>query len=75
MASVGELWWFQLIGRVFVLTLYWKAFHDMATHNIEDGTGGLDGSIQFEFDRPAVGLVLLPESLLNANIYSVRMSG
>ncbi|KAL0571283.1 hypothetical protein V5O48_010674, partial [Marasmius crinis-equi] len=28
------------------------AFHDMATHNVDDGTGGLDGSILFELDRP-----------------------
>ncbi|KAJ8079831.1 hypothetical protein PM082_016655 [Marasmius tenuissimus] len=27
-------------------------FHDMATHNIDDGTGGLDGSILYELDRP-----------------------
>ncbi|KAL0575765.1 hypothetical protein V5O48_006208 [Marasmius crinis-equi] len=27
------------------------AYHDMATHNIEDGTGGLDASIAFELDR------------------------
>ncbi|KAF5376350.1 hypothetical protein D9757_008645 [Collybiopsis confluens] len=28
------------------------AYYDMATHNVDDGTGGLDGSIQFELDRP-----------------------
>ncbi|CAA7271852.1 unnamed protein product [Cyclocybe aegerita] len=28
------------------------AFHDMATHNIDDGTGGLDGSIVYELGRP-----------------------
>ncbi|KIM38450.1 hypothetical protein M413DRAFT_241815 [Hebeloma cylindrosporum] len=27
------------------------AYHDAATHNITDGTGGLDGSIFFELDR------------------------
>jgi len=26
----------------------------MATHNIEDGTGGMDASIRFELDRPEV---------------------
>ncbi|KAL0575542.1 hypothetical protein V5O48_006416 [Marasmius crinis-equi] len=26
------------------------AFHDMSTHNVEDGTGGLDASVIFEFD-------------------------
>ncbi|KAG7087894.1 hypothetical protein E1B28_011941 [Marasmius oreades] len=30
------------------------AFHDMATHNVDDGTGGLDGSIIYKFDRPEV---------------------
>ncbi|KAJ8084894.1 hypothetical protein PM082_003671 [Marasmius tenuissimus] len=28
------------------------AYHDMSTHNIDDGTGGLDASIVFELDRP-----------------------
>lgn len=28
------------------------AFHDMATHNVDDGTGGLDGSLVYELDRP-----------------------
>ncbi|KAL0576522.1 hypothetical protein V5O48_005467 [Marasmius crinis-equi] len=28
------------------------AYHDAATHNVEDGTGGLDASIRFELDRP-----------------------
>ncbi|KAK2606772.1 hypothetical protein N8I77_005501 [Diaporthe amygdali] len=28
------------------------AFHDMATHDADAGTGGLDGSIFFELDRP-----------------------
>ncbi|GKT51464.1 WW domain-containing oxidoreductase [Colletotrichum spaethianum] len=28
------------------------AFHDMATHNVATGTGGLDASIFFELDRP-----------------------
>ncbi|KAF9014093.1 L-ascorbate oxidase [Cyathus striatus] len=27
------------------------AFHDMATHNVDDGTGGLDGSIVYELGR------------------------
>ncbi|KAH8804086.1 heme peroxidase [Flagelloscypha sp. PMI_526] len=27
------------------------AYHDMSTHNVADGTGGLDGSIRFETDR------------------------
>ncbi|KAF5376339.1 hypothetical protein D9757_008666 [Collybiopsis confluens] len=28
------------------------AYHDMSTHNVDDGTGGLDASTQFELDRP-----------------------
>ncbi|KDR77593.1 hypothetical protein GALMADRAFT_65799 [Galerina marginata CBS 339.88] len=28
------------------------AYHDMATHNVTDGTGGLDASIFYELDRP-----------------------
>ncbi|KAH8823989.1 heme peroxidase [Flagelloscypha sp. PMI_526] len=27
------------------------AYHDMSTHNVADGTGGLDASIRFETDR------------------------
>ncbi|KAG7098435.1 hypothetical protein E1B28_000387 [Marasmius oreades] len=27
------------------------AFHDMSTYNVDDGTGGLDGSVIYEFDR------------------------
>ncbi|KAF9264150.1 heme peroxidase [Marasmius fiardii PR-910] len=27
------------------------AFHDFSTHNVEDGTGGMDASIIYEFDR------------------------
>ncbi|KAF8193460.1 heme peroxidase [Pholiota molesta] len=28
------------------------AYHDVATHNITDGTGGMDASIFYELDRP-----------------------
>ncbi|KAL0063921.1 hypothetical protein AAF712_009111 [Marasmius tenuissimus] len=28
------------------------AYHDMSTHNVDDGSGGLDGSIIYELDRP-----------------------
>lgn len=31
-----------------------QAFHDMATHNADNGTGGLDGSLVYELDRPEV---------------------
>ncbi|KAJ3784363.1 heme peroxidase [Lentinula aff. detonsa] len=29
-----------------------SAYHDMSTHDVDDGTGGLDASIQYELDRP-----------------------
>jgi hypothetical protein len=29
-------------------------YHDMSTHNVDEGTGGLDGSIVFELDRAEV---------------------
>ncbi|KAK1230045.1 hypothetical protein PQX77_006861 [Marasmius sp. AFHP31] len=28
------------------------AYHDMSTHNVDDGSGGLDASIIYELDRP-----------------------
>ncbi|KAE9405937.1 heme peroxidase [Gymnopus androsaceus JB14] len=28
------------------------AYHDMSTHNVDDGTGGLDASIMYELDMP-----------------------
>ncbi|KAG6843285.1 hypothetical protein H0H93_001540, partial [Arthromyces matolae] len=28
------------------------AYHDMSTHDVNDGSGGLDGSIVYELDRP-----------------------
>ena len=31
-----------------------QAYHDVATHNVTDGTGGLDASIFYEFNRPEV---------------------
>jgi hypothetical protein len=31
-----------------------QAYHDMATHDIDSGTGGLDASIAYELDRPQV---------------------
>lgn len=41
--------WYTLIC-VCVL----QAFHDMATHNVDDGSGGLDGSIVYELGRSEV---------------------
>lgn len=31
----------------------------MATHNVNNGTGGLDGSLVYELDRPEVCYTLL----------------
>ncbi|KAK7013274.1 hypothetical protein R3P38DRAFT_1509227 [Favolaschia claudopus] len=41
-------------GRANVADWVRTAYHDMATYNSEDGTGGLDGSIRFaeEQNRP-----------------------
>lgn len=33
-----------------------QAFHDMATHDVGDGSGGLDGSIAYELGRAEVRL-------------------
>ncbi|KAJ3486553.1 hypothetical protein NLI96_g4162 [Meripilus lineatus] len=38
-------------GRANAADWIRTAYHDMATHNIVDGTGGLDASIRFEEDR------------------------
>jgi hypothetical protein len=37
-----------------------QAYHDMATHDATTGTGGLDGSIVFELDRPEVSCARVP---------------
>ncbi|KAK7039862.1 hypothetical protein R3P38DRAFT_3468987 [Favolaschia claudopus] len=44
------------------------AYHDMATHNIADGTGGLDASIRFDEER------LRPEAPLFQFFLSVAFS-
>lgn len=31
-----------------------EAYHDMATHDVSDGSGGMDASIRLELDRPEV---------------------
>lgn len=40
--------------NVILTYAYLKAYHDMATHNIDDGTGGLDASLYYELDRDEV---------------------
>jgi hypothetical protein len=40
--------------KVRLASINIQAYHDMATHDIESGTGGLDASIAFELDRPQV---------------------
>ncbi|KAG6848659.1 hypothetical protein H0H93_015129, partial [Arthromyces matolae] len=45
------------------------AFHDMATHNVTDGSGGLDASIIYELDRPqSVGAGMV-QSLVDFNTF------
>lgn len=39
---------------LWLINVIFEAYHDMATHNVTSGTGGLDGSIRFEQDQPAV---------------------
>ncbi|KAK7041791.1 hypothetical protein VNI00_009080 [Paramarasmius palmivorus] len=51
------------------------AFHDMATHNVNDGTGGLDASIRFELDRAEnVGIGMF-QTLTDFNRLQTRVSG
>ena len=38
----------------YITSYFPQAYHDMATHNVTDGTGGLDSSILFELDRAEV---------------------
>ncbi|KAJ6589600.1 heme peroxidase [Mycena capillaripes] len=41
-----------VLGRQNTAEWLRTAYHDMATHDAASGLGGLDGSIQFETDRP-----------------------
>ena len=51
----GSEWCVPFVLRSFgPLKLNVQAFHDMANHNVDDGTGGVDGSIVYELGRPAV---------------------
>ena len=45
---------FLLLDVELNLCIIRKAYHDVATHNIEDGTGGMDASIFYELDRAEV---------------------
>ena len=56
----------------FTYLLSWQAFHDMATHDIDSGSGGLDGSLVYELDRSAVCLYALNLSP-NSDIYVNRI--
>jgi len=42
-----------------------QAFHDMATHNVDDGTGGLDGSIVYELGRAEVCADIFLAAIMN----------
>lgn len=49
--------WIRLVCAAFLAVsvgLPRQAYHDMATHNVDDGTGGLDMSIVYELDRGEV---------------------
>ncbi|KAJ7303827.1 heme peroxidase [Mycena albidolilacea] len=53
------------------------AYHDMATHDIDSGTGGLDASIAYELDRPqniGVGMRGTLEDFLVSPIEHVGMA-
>jgi len=51
----GIVLWVELVLEPFLTFLIvGKAYHNAATHNIMDGTGGLDSSIFFELDRAEV---------------------
>ena len=62
-------------GRTTAAEWIRTAYHDMSTANIEAGTGGLDGSIGFELNRPEnVGRGLRDTLLFFENFVSVRSS-
>ncbi|KAJ7476877.1 L-ascorbate oxidase [Mycena galericulata] len=42
----------ELLGRQNIAEWLRTAYHDMATHDVATGLGGLDGSIGFETNRP-----------------------
>ncbi len=57
MLQIGSgpcVWW--SIHIVPYLKYILQAYHDMATHDISDGTGGMDASIRLELDRQEVRL-------------------
>lgn len=62
-ASTVAAEWVRLVSLVLkfmtfqCLRFHMQAYHDMATHNVDDGTGGLDASIFFELDRAEVFLI------------------
>ncbi|KAJ7279989.1 heme peroxidase [Mycena rebaudengoi] len=41
----------RLLGRANSADWIRTAYHDMATHNVEDGTGGMDASIRFREEQ------------------------
>jgi len=50
-----------------------QAFHDMATHNVDDGTGGMDGSIVYELGRSEVIFAahICPRSRVSTYLFSI----
>ncbi|KAK7045468.1 hypothetical protein VNI00_007721 [Paramarasmius palmivorus] len=51
------------------------AYHDMATHNVHDGTGGLDASIRFELDRAENVGIGMAETLSDFHRLQTRVVG
>jgi len=47
------------------------AYHDMSTHDVEFGTGGLDASIMYELDRPQNIGTGMAASLLDFNGFTI----
>ncbi|KAE9405955.1 heme peroxidase [Gymnopus androsaceus JB14] len=47
------------------------AYHDMSTHDVDDGTGGLDASIMYELDRPQNVGEGMAQSLRDFNAFGI----
>lgn len=65
----------NIAGRQFAAEWIRTAFHDVATADVDAGTGGLDGSIWFELDRAENGGSAFNNTFsFFANLYSIRAS-
>jgi hypothetical protein len=45
-----------LYDWLYIYSLDEQAYHDIATYNAAEGTGGFDGSIRYEMQRPEVSV-------------------